>query len=436
VLALLRRHGAHVTSFQVLEPGFSYWFDGEACVAYVEAAGAWVAAGAPLAPAERVAEVMGRFAQAAQAAGRRARFFAIEPSVVPEGFEVIPIGARPEWDPCAWEEGLKRHRSLREQIRRSRAKGVKVRRVAPAELVEGAPLRAAVDALIARWVASKPMPAMGFLVDVHPYGFPEARRYFVAEQGERLVGFLAAVPIFQREGWLFEDLLRDPTSPNGTPELLVDVAMRALAEEGSRLVTLGLVPLADVPKGWLRWIRDHSRWLYDFEGLRRFKAKLAPRDWSPVGLAFPRGQTQVLAVTDALQAFARGSFFRFGLRTAVHAAPLTARILATLLVPWTVALALAPTARWFPSRAVQWGWVGFDVGMAAGLYWLSARWRKGLATTLATLATADATLTLYQAVAYNGARARGALDWAVIGAAVAAPIAASVFLWRSRGRDT
>lgn len=435
MLALLRRHGSHVTSFQVLEPGFSYWFDGEACVAYFEAAGAWVAAGAPLAPAERVGEVMRRFVQAAKAQGKRARFFAIEPSVVPDGFEVLPIGARPEWDPREWEEGLKRHRSLREQIRRSRAKGVRVRRVEPSELIEGAPLRAAVDGLIARWVASKPMPAMGFLVDVHPYGFPEARRYFVAEQGERLVGFLAAVPIFQREGWLFEDLLRDPASPNGTPELLVDAAMRALAEEGSPLVTLGLVPLAEVPEGWLRWIRDHSRWLYDFEGLRRFKAKLAPKGWSPVGLAFPKGQTQVLAVVDALQAFARGSFFRFGLRTAVHAAPLTARVLAALLVPWTVALALAPTAAWFPSRAVQWGWVGFDVGMAAGLFWLSARWRRGLATVLATLATADATLTLYQAAAFNAPRARGALDWLVIGAAVAAPVAASVFLWRSRGRE-
>ena len=436
MLALLQRFGSHVTSFQVLEPGFSYWFDGDACVAYFEAAGAWVAAGAPLAAADQVGRVMGRFVEAARAEGKRARFFAIEPSVVPEGFEVLPIGARPEWDPFAWEEALKGHRSLREQIRRSKAKGVRVRTATPEELSEGAPLREALDALIARWLTSKPMPAMGFLVDVHPYGFAEARRCFVAEQDGRVVGFLSAVPIYTRGGWLFEDLLRDPRAPNGTPELLVDAAMRALATEGSRFVTLGLVPLADVPQGWLRWIRDHSRWLYDFEGLRRFKGKLQPVRWSPVGLAFPKGQSEVLAVVDALQAFARGSFFRFGLRTVVHAAPLTARVLASLLVPWTVALAVAPTATWFPSRAVQAAWVAFDVLMVGGLFWLSARWRKGLATTLATLATADATLTLYQAVVYNAARAKGALHWLVIGAAALAPSAASIFLWRSRGRET
>lgn len=435
VLGLLQRYGHHVTSFQVLEPAFSYWFDGdEACVAYFEAQGAWVAAGAPIAATDRVGEVMVRFAEAARAQGRRVRFFAIEPQVVPAGFDVLSIGARPEWNPQDWDEVVKGHRSLREQIRRSKAKGVRVRSISAAELEEGEPLRGDVDALISRWLSSKPMPAMGFLVDVHPYGFPEARRYFVAEQDGQLVGFLAAVPIYVRGGWLIEDLLRDPSSPNGTPELMVDVAMRALAAEGSRFVTLGLVPLADVPRGWLRWIRDQSRWLYDFEGLRRFKSKLRPQQWSPVALAFPEGQSEVLAVVDALQAFARGSFFRFGLRTVVHAAPLTARVLASLLVPWTVALALAPTERWFPSRAVQKGWVGFDVLMAGGLYWLSARWRKDLATVLASLATADATLTFYEAVRWNAPRARTPLSWVTIGAAVLAPLGASVFLWRTRER--
>ena len=36
-LALLRRHGWNATSFQILEPGFNYWFDGDdACVAYID----------------------------------------------------------------------------------------------------------------------------------------------------------------------------------------------------------------------------------------------------------------------------------------------------------------------------------------------------------------------------------------------------------------
>ena len=33
VLDLLKRHSRHTTSFQILEPGYDYWFDGDdACV--------------------------------------------------------------------------------------------------------------------------------------------------------------------------------------------------------------------------------------------------------------------------------------------------------------------------------------------------------------------------------------------------------------------
>ena len=50
-LALLKRHGYNATSFQTLERGFRYWFDGdEACVAYADTGSAWVVAGAPIAP--------------------------------------------------------------------------------------------------------------------------------------------------------------------------------------------------------------------------------------------------------------------------------------------------------------------------------------------------------------------------------------------------
>lgn len=77
VLALVRRHGWNATSFQVLERGFRYFFvDDDACVAYVDTGGAWVAAGAPLAAQARVGEVAGAFVAAADAAGRRASFFA------------------------------------------------------------------------------------------------------------------------------------------------------------------------------------------------------------------------------------------------------------------------------------------------------------------------------------------------------------------------
>src|SRR3978361_767283 len=79
VLGLLRAHGWNATSFQILEPGFRYWFDGDdACVGYVDTGSAGVAAGPPIAPPERIGEVSRRFAAAAEEVGRRTSWFGTE----------------------------------------------------------------------------------------------------------------------------------------------------------------------------------------------------------------------------------------------------------------------------------------------------------------------------------------------------------------------
>src|SRR5690606_39759473 len=74
VLGLIQRHGYNSTSFQILEPGFRYWVDGDdACVGYVDTGAAWVVAGAPMPPAQRVAQDAAPRAPAAHAHGRAAR---------------------------------------------------------------------------------------------------------------------------------------------------------------------------------------------------------------------------------------------------------------------------------------------------------------------------------------------------------------------------
>jgi phosphatidylglycerol lysyltransferase len=79
ILELLKQHGWNSTSFQILEPGFRYWFDGDdACVGYVDTGSAWVAAGSPIAARERLLEVSAGFVAAAKAAGRRACCFGTE----------------------------------------------------------------------------------------------------------------------------------------------------------------------------------------------------------------------------------------------------------------------------------------------------------------------------------------------------------------------
>jgi phosphatidylglycerol lysyltransferase len=434
VLALLSRHGWNATSFQILETGFRYWFDGDrGCVAYVDTGSAWVVAGSPVAGLEDLPAVAAGILRAARAEGRRVCCFGTENRFhQATGWPALRIGDQPTWVPAAWSELLARSRSLREQLRRARAKGVVVRQVSPEELRPGAAVRSQLEGLIGRWLATRQMAPMGFLVQVQPFLHPEERRIFVAEQDGRVLGFLGVVPVYARDGWLFEDFLRDPLAPNGTVELLLDAGMRAARAEGRAYVTLGLVPLAGEVGPWLRAARRMGRQLYDFDGLRAFKAKLAPQAWDPIYLAYPPGARPWRATLDTLTAFARGGLLRFGIETLLRGPAIVMRLLAVLLVPWTLLMALPQSRPWFPSALVQGAWVTFDVLLCIALLALGRRWRPALANLIAPAVTCDAALTFVQAVAFDRSREHGALGLVVICVAVLAPTLAAVLLWNAR----
>jgi phosphatidylglycerol lysyltransferase len=431
VLALLRQFGWNATSFQVLAPGFRYYFDGEdACVAYVRTRGAWVAAGAPIGPTSRLVEVAQHFVAAAQRDGRRAVLAFTEQRFVDSAnFAAIRVGEQPVWNPTAWVTTLGRSRSLREQLRRARAKGVCVRRLALAEIAQPElPMRRAIDHLVARWLASRSMAPMGFLVRVSLFEFAAERRIFVAETAAGLCGALVLAPVYARSGFLLENLLRAPDAPNGTTELLVDHAMRDCAAEGCDYLTLGLAPLAGDVDRWLRAARKLGRGLYDFSGLRAFKAKFMPREWAPIFLSHPRTQSSYWTLYDTLVAFAQGGLLRFGIATLLRGPALVLRALSVFLIPWTYLLAVADAERFFPAAWIKWSWVGFDLCLLLALNALTRRFRPALALVLACVIGADAGLTLLEALTFNLPHLRSGAEAAAMTIAVAGPTLASVVL--------
>jgi lysylphosphatidylglycerol synthetase-like protein (DUF2156 family) len=449
VVALVRRYGWNATSFQVLEPGYRYFFPdgGDACVAYVDTGSAWVAGGAPLARDDRMAAVADAFIAAARAAGRRACLFATEERFTAQApLRSIPVGEQAVWDPADWPAALARGRRLREQLRRARAKGIRVREVdADDAMKPGTATRAAISALVERWLRSRELAPMGFLVQIEPLTLLPEHRLFLAElapedagtpnagNGE-LVALLSMAPIYARNGWSLQHLIRAPHAPNGTTETLIDCAMRWAKDAKADLLTLGLAPLAgDVPAP-LRLARRAGRALFDFEGLRAFKAKLRPARWDRVFLSFPPDVGPVRAVLDVLAAFARGGLLRFGLRTLMRGPKLVVRLLAWLLVPWTLLLASVDTRVWFPRPAVKWAWVTFDAILAVTLGVLHRRWRDSLARAVTVAIGADALLTLFEGVTWNGPRTTTAGGWAMLALAIAAPLAAFTTLWRARVR--
>lgn len=446
VVPLLRRYGRTASAFRAVGPDLACWMapQGDAVVAYAASAGAMVAAGEPIADLPELVPVAEGFLAYARSVGKRASFFATEGRLAPSPqLRRWLIGEQPVWDPRDWSSHLASHRSLREQVRRARAKGIRVQAL-DADTVHASPIRETVAAMLARWRATRGMAAMAFLVSVDLVSASAERRYLLAWHHGELAALLVLAPVPARNGWVFEHVLRDPDAPNGTLELLVDHMMRQLADEQVAWATLGLAPLHGEVAPWLRHVRRWSTPLFNFEGLAAFKRKLRPAAWEPIYLAWPATGSGFRALLDGLRAFAGGSFVRFGLRTLLRGPVSLLLALEGLLVPWTVALALAPTPTWFPSVAIHAAWVAFDGALLLALRHLrrasarhgpSARtYAVRVATAVATAVTIDAALTLLQAVLWNAPRLQTRLEWTTVLVACAAPALAAPLLWGAAQR--
>jgi phosphatidylglycerol lysyltransferase len=394
-LEALRRFAVDAVAFQGLESAMRWWRDASppdgtgAALAYIAIGRSWIAAGGPLIEARRRAAAVRRFVRAARRGGYRPVFFGVEALDAFDGLRRLRLGQQSELRPSAWAGTLRARPRLREQLRRARAHGVLVRRVEPAELGPGAPLRAAVERLRDEWLGSRPMEPMEFLVSVEPFHEPAEHLYFVAERGGVAVQFLSVVPIHGRHGWLMEDMLRSARAPNGTTELLIDRLMRELGGD-PHWVTPGLTPLVGDGPRWLRAIRDVMSPLYDFTGLLRFRSRLAPSRWAPVWMVWDRGPAWLVLV-DVLRAFAGGRLLRFAVRTLVRHPNGPPWAVALPLAPWTLlvaALAATGRAHWLGfSTTALWGWAAFDLILAWLLFGAARRprWRR-----LAMMATAAA----------------------------------------------
>ena len=397
LVAAVRANGRDAVSFQALEPGLDYWETHGGIVAFAETSEGWVAVGGPLAGSALRAKTASDFVDEAARRKKRASFFACDDVDELAGFSCLQLGEQPLYRPAEWEATLRAHRRLREQLRRAKAKKVLVRRVDAAELEKGGPLRARLEGLANRWLASRPMEPMGFLVTLDLFEEPSLHRYYLAERDGEIVAFASLVPMGGDRGLLMEDVVRDRSAPNGTTELLFDKAMRDAAEDGAPIVTWGLAPLAGRVPWPMRVLGALGRGLYDFRGLRAFKARLHPSEWQPVFLVYPRGTAWPLHLVDALRAFAGGSLVLFGLKTVAHRPLVLAWLLSLALIPWTALLATmlafhaAVPLFGFP-RPELFAWVAFDALFATFLvraFWRPRSWKYLL---LAGAAAVDASL--------------------------------------------
>ncbi len=273
-----------------------HWFgsDGESVVGYVTSGSTRVVAGAPVCTEKKLPDVAGEFEQWCGRDGKTVCYFGAEARLggvykgSPQHSRVL-LGAQPVWHPKQWIINTEQRKSIRAQLARARNKGVQVSEWTTERASRNLDLQECLNS----WLSLKGLPPLHFVVEPDTLGRLDNRRVFVATCHGRVQAFLVLSPIPTREGWLTEQFPHRPGAPNGTVELMIDSAVRKIASEGGKYVTLGLSPLSrrakiepfDNPL-WLRvvlgWMRRHGTRFYNFEGLDYFKSKLMPAEWEPV----------------------------------------------------------------------------------------------------------------------------------------------------------
>ncbi|MDZ7631750.1 MAG: DUF2156 domain-containing protein [Gemmatimonadaceae bacterium] len=246
--ALALQHGWNAMAYQVVNEGMLHWFSaaGDAVVGYVRTHGVCLVAGAPICDGERLAAVLLEWEAFVRDLGCRACYFGAADRLFEllhdhPGYATVVLGAQPAWDPARWSDIPEHVASVRAQIARARNKGVTVAEWTP----ERASAEPRLRECLRQWLQSRGLPTLHFLVEPHTLHDLSGRRIFVAERGNDVVGFINASPIAARRGWLVEQFVRGHSAPNGVIELLFDTMMRAVAADGARYVTMGLVPLRE-----------------------------------------------------------------------------------------------------------------------------------------------------------------------------------------------
>jgi phosphatidylglycerol lysyltransferase len=270
---------------------------GDAFVMYQVNGRSWIALGDPVGPRAKVEELVWRFRELSDRHGGRTVFYQARgeklPLYVDLGLVALKIGeeARVPLQDFTLEGPVRAE--LRQAQRRARRGGASFE-IVPADQV--AALLPALRKISDAWLADKSTAekrfSVGAFTERYVCNFPIA---LVRTEGTPSA-FANLWPSGTRDE-LSIDLMRfGPDAPPGAMDYLFIELMLWARTQGFRWFNLGMAPLAGLERhplapAWHRvgnFVFRHGEHFYNFDGLRRYKAKFDPV-WEPRYLVAPGG---------------------------------------------------------------------------------------------------------------------------------------------------
>lgn len=280
----------------------------------------WVVLGDPVGPPDTHADLIRQFLERCDDFGGVPVFYEIGPSglhlYADFGLRFVKIGEAARVDLQHFTLENRAGYRHRQALKRVEKAGAIFRVLMPDEVIDRLPdLRAVSENWLAERAAAEKGFSLGFFDEAYLARFPVA---IIEREGD----IIAFANIWSGAGRaeLSLDLMRHRSdAPSGIMESLVVHLMQWGQQHGYRHFVLGMAPLSGFEASpaaslWNRlgaFIYEYGEAIYNFQGLRAFKAKFHP-DWEPHYLAYPGGLRlpRIMADVSALVAGGYRQIFR------------------------------------------------------------------------------------------------------------------------------
>ncbi len=264
--SLLRKYGRNSMSSLLLYDGFQYHFlnGREGFIGYYDMPKLLIGIAEPICRKEDYGRCIAEFMELGGKAKKDCAFLLVEEHFAEIakgfGFNAIQIGEDFIFDVQTYAprgDNAKKVRSATNQVRK---RGAIVQEYNPL-LQRDRHIEEEFAAISRRWIQSRKFKCRAYFVGLKLFDLHSIKRYFYVEYDNRIVAFLTCLPIYEKEGYLFEDLVRDPLAPNGASELMILEAIKKFREEGKRIATFGVSPRIklDETDGFSGWSRMVTR---------------------------------------------------------------------------------------------------------------------------------------------------------------------------------
>jgi phosphatidylglycerol lysyltransferase len=262
----------------------------------------WIALGDPIGERQAQEELVWRFRELTDRHAGRTVFYQVSserlPLYVDLGLTVMKLGEEARVPLAGFSLEGSARAELRTQRRRAERDGATFEVLLPAQLPPVLPkLQAVSDAWLADKAAAEKSFSVGAFSQPYVSNFPVA----VVRCAQEVVAF-ASLWVAGTGEEIAVDLMRfGPDAPRGAMDFLFVELMLWGRAQGYRWLNLGMAPLAGLEQhplapAWHRvgnFVFRYGEHFYNFDGLRRYKAKFNPV-WeskylaSPGGMALPR----------------------------------------------------------------------------------------------------------------------------------------------------